>query len=345
MEAKLPEIWVLVDEVAGHNAQSIGVAEAMGLPFSKKKVVYNDKAKLPNFLKFNGFSAVDIKHSDNLSGNPDIIISCGRKLAPVALTIKNRAKKKGIKTFCCHIMWPGFWQFFGMGLVAVPSHDNLNFLLSNSKRIIRTIGSPNRINKEFLLQEFRIWGKTIGDLPSPKIVALVGGNSRKTTFSKGQAEILVDKITKLVAGLGASLLVTNSRRTDPAVTDFMKSELKKRIGRHYFFHDVHTSKANPFFAFLQLADIIIATGDSISMCSEACTTGKPLFIYSPDGNAPQKHRRFHTLLYTGGYAQELNSDSLKKILNNYPNISFAGKALNTSKQIAEEITKRVGKVT
>ncbi|MDX1950390.1 MAG: ELM1/GtrOC1 family putative glycosyltransferase [Rickettsiales bacterium] len=335
---RLPNIWVLTDEVAGHNAQSIGVAEALGLPFIKKKIIYNKKAKLPNFLICNDFSSVDSKKSDSLHGNPDIVISCGRKLAPVALAIKKRAKKAKIKTYTCHIMWCGLSKFFGFDLVALPSHDNINFLIAKNKRILKTIGAPNRINKDFLLQEYKIWGRTIGELPKPRIVVLIGGNSRKTNFTKYHSEILVNRVTNIVSELGASLLVTNSRRTNPELSDYIKAEFKHKIGRYYYFHDVHQSKANPFFAFLQLADCVITTGDSISMCSEACTIGKPVFIFSPDGNAPPKHRRFHELLYKGGYASEFNDDNIRKIISSKNlNSLNASKILNTASLIADRI--------
>ncbi len=335
---KIPNIWVLIDEVAGHNAQSIGVAEALGLPFIKKKIYYNKKAKLPNFLICDDFCSVDLKKSDSLHGNPDIVISCGRKLAPVALAIKKRSKKAGLKTYTCHIMWCGFSKFFGLDILAIPSHDNLSFLIANNKKIIRTIGAPNRINKDFLLQEYKIWGRTIGELPSPKIVVLIGGDSRKTSFTKNQSENLIDKLTYIVSELKASILVTNSRRTNPDISDYIKEELKHKIGRYYFFHDVHQSKANPYFAFLQLADCIITTGDSISMCSEACSTGKPVLIFSPDGNAPPKHRRFHELLYKGGFATEFNEDNIKKIITskNFNNL-YSPQTLNAANQIADKI--------
>lgn len=339
---RLPEIWVLVDEVAGHNAQAIGVAEALGMPFYKKKLIYNKKAKLPNFLKFSNFSSIDLKKSDNLTGNfPDIIISCGRKTAAIALAIKKGAKKAGKDCFACHIMWPGCFTSCGFDLVAVPSHDNLNFFQRKNKKVIRTIGSPNRITKSFLLQEYRIWDKTIGDLPSPKIALLIGGDSRKTSLTKDHAKYLINNVSSIVSHFNSSLLVTNSRRTNPEVSEFIKDEFKRKVGRYYYFHDVVQSKANPFFAFLQLADVVIVTGDSVSMCSEAASTGKPVYIFSPDGNAPQKHRRFHELLYKEKYAIEFNKSTVDKILReNNLNVFSVNKALNTSSFVAGEIRNR-----
>ena len=55
--------------------------------------------------------------------------------------------------------------------------------------------------------------------------------------------------------------------------------MKERLNAPYYFYDWHISHGvdNPFYGFLGLADIVIATGDSISMCSEVRATGKPVY--------------------------------------------------------------------
>ena len=46
---------------------------------------------------------------------------------------------------------------------------------------------------------------------------------------------------------------------------------------------------NPFQAFLGIADRIIVTGDSISMLSEACASGKPVLLFDIE-DGPQSMR-------------------------------------------------------
>ena len=41
------------------------------------------------------------------------------------------------------------------------------------------------------------------------------------------------------------------------------------------------------------------------MCSEACTTGKHVYVYAPENITPEKHQRFHQNLYEKGYAKPL----------------------------------------
>jgi len=47
---------------------------------------------------------------------------------------------------------------------------------------------------------------------------------------------------------------------------------------------------NPFFAFLGLADRVIVTADSVSMMTEACVTGRPVYLYDTgEGMTSMKH--------------------------------------------------------
>ncbi len=336
-----PEIWALVDGISGHDSQVLGIAEAMGIPFTKKKLAYNDKASRPNFLKLDGLNTIERKKSDMISEPwPDIVISCGRKSASVARSIKKRAKKSGKKTFAAHILWPGN-SIGEFNLVAAPLHDAIIWPLSKSKKLFRFLGSPNRITKEFLLNEYLIWARTIGELPKPRIAVLIGGDSKKTAFTEAHAKSLTESLVKLCAELKATVLVTTSRRTDQAVSGYMEDELKKRIGRYLHFHDFNKSKANPFYAFLQLADMIIVTGDSISMASESCSTGKPVYIFSPDGNASEKHKDFHDSLYASGFATKFHEQAVAQIIEfGMPEKNKADKPLNSAKDVADEIKRR-----
>ena len=65
---------------------------------------------------------------------------------------------------------------------------------------------------------------------------------------------------------------------------------------------------NPYLGYLALADYLIVTGDSISMASECCYTGKPVFIYAPDNITGDKHKLFHQILFDNDYAAKFSDD-------------------------------------
>src|SRR3990167_6542289 len=97
--------WTLTDEFPGMKSQVMGLAEALNLPTLHKTC----KRRWP--WGWLGLSwGTPLKHltatSDPLNPPwPDVVISCGRRSAPLALAIKKQTQGK---TFCVHIQNPLF---------------------------------------------------------------------------------------------------------------------------------------------------------------------------------------------------------------------------------------------
>ena len=106
---------------------------------------------------------------------------------------------------------------------------------------------------------------------------------------------------RLAAAAGGSVLLASSRRTGGEA----ETALAQAIAgpRHVFLWS--QGGDNPYTGYLALADAIVVTGDSTSMCTEACATGKPVYIYAPEGMVAPKHARLHAKLYELGLARPL----------------------------------------
>src|SRR6202008_277745 len=93
---------------------------------------------------------------------------------------------------------------------------------------------------------------------------------------------------------GAGLLVTPSRRTGAEGERILRERLAgvpATIG--------DGSGENPYFAFLALADAIVVTEDSVSMVTEAASTGKPVHVARLEGGS-RNFRRFHEAMAAAG---------------------------------------------
>ena len=90
--------------------------------------------------------------------------------------------------------------------------------------------------------------------------------------------------------MNASLLVTSSRRTGKENTDALKSAL---TGAPAFVWDGEGE--NPYFGILGLCDYLVVTADSVNMISEACASGRPVYIYDLPGGS-RKSARFRAAL-------------------------------------------------
>ena len=88
-------------------------------------------------------------------------------------------------------------------------------------------------------------------------------------------------------------------------------------------------KENPIMGFYVCSDLIVATADSVSMCSEACGTGTPVLLFKDETWLMGKHQRFATSLIANGYAQDIETQNA---LDFRPE-----KTLNPANEIAEKI--------
>lgn len=292
------KIWVLTDDRAGNNAQALGVAESTGFDAETKRVYYTKCAALPNFLR--GATTLGIARetlNEIKPPYPDFVIAAGRRAAPLARYIK---KKSAGKTKIVQLMFPGAAGLDDFDLVVLPTHDGFT---RERKNVVRYVGAPNRVTDEKLAAEKARRADVFEKIPSPRVALIVGGKTKNRPFTAAQAQELARLTNDFAQSLGnASVMVTTSRRTGEEQTKILRDSLQNCA----YFYKYGDAGENPYFALIAYADDIIVTGDSVSMCSEACAARAPVFIYAPDGFCAPKHARLHQELYRAGYAAPLN---------------------------------------
>ena len=316
-------IWVLADDRAGNNSQSLGVAEALGFETEIKQIRYTKWVKLPNCLRGASTIGIDKSSVERLKPPfPDFAIAAGRRAAPVLRWLK---KQSGGKTKIIQIMFAGNVGIKDFDLIVLPEHDGCKLIRPN---ILRVVGAPHRITPERLKSEREKWADAFKDLPVPKIALIVGGATKDKPFTPAMARDLAEKAVAFSKAVGGrSFLVTTSRRTGAEQEKILRETLPDP---KYFYGWGDTQNENPYFGFLACADYILVTGDSVSMCSEACAANAPVFIYAPQGSVGKKHALLHCQLYDGGYAQPLDGDANIK----------EHKPLNAAQVVADEIKRR-----
>jgi hypothetical protein len=119
------------------------------------------------------------------------------------------------------------------------------------------------------------WRGTLAALPRPWIAVLVGGSAVPFVFDVPGARRIAGQASELARSEGGSLLVSTSRRTPAGAARALSDALTVPA---YVHHWSAAGGPNPYLAFLALADAFIVTGDSASMLTEACSTGKRVWI-------------------------------------------------------------------
>ncbi len=261
----VPSLWIITEGLKGTENQCLGVAEMLGLnPIIKKVMLRQPWKLLSPYLGFETDRTFLTDSKESIaSPYPDILITGGRK----AIAASRYIKKKSLgKTFTLHILDPRISPKH-FDLVAIPEHDK-----TRGENVILTKATPNRISVR-TLQEGRQKFPEFGQLDSPRIAVLIGGNSKAYQFDKETAQTLIARLKTLQQTHNASLMITMSRRTPKDIAHMIRTSLGG--DKSYIWDEV---SENPYFGFLAWADMIIATSDSTSMLSEACTTGKPTYM-------------------------------------------------------------------
>jgi hypothetical protein len=112
-------------------------------------------------------------------------------------------------------------------------------------------------------------------LPKPYTGVIVGGNSGPYTLGVKAVESIIRRANRMAARRNGSLLISTSARTAKTVVQILKQSVSVP---HYLYQWRADGGANPYFGILALSDELIVTADSVSMLSEACATGKPVYM-------------------------------------------------------------------
>lgn len=311
-------IWVLLDNRMGSVGQARGIVQELGsdmVEIIEKNLEYSQWAGLPNFIR--GYSLLGVKNKNTLTQGkyPDLVISTSRRTAPVALYLK----KKNKKTILTQLMFPGNYGISKFAKVFLPKHDEGK---TNRDNFYFTVGSPHRICEKFLQEHREIWQPKFSHLPKPWTAVIIGGSIKGKPFALENAENMALEIKKLKERIGGSILVTDSRRTGSKAEQKIMDILKD-IPSYAFLWG--SKEVNPLMGYYACADNFVVSGDSVSMCCEACGTGKPVFIFEGKDWLTAKHLRFTKSLFDAKYASLLQTDCEafvpKKIL--YPSADIA----------------------
>lgn len=275
--------WIVTEGMVGTENQCLGVAAALGVAAEVKRIRLRQPWKaLSPFLGAETSCTFD----PPLAGPwPDLLLASGRKSIAASRYIK---KQSGGKTLTVQIQDPRIdpKQF---DIVAVPAHDP-----TRGDNVIVTDGAPNLITPQKLQAAKEKWADAFSSLPAPRIAVLIGGSSKAHKMTKDIARSVGEKLAQLARTQNAGLMITASRRTGEENIAALRAALD---GTNAYFWD--GTGDNPYHGMLAWADTIVVTSDSVSMLSDAGTTGKPVYMIPLEGGSA-RFDRFHVGLIGKG---------------------------------------------
>lgn len=283
----MTQCWVLTEGLIGTQNQCVALANAIGLIPEIKTVHLKQpwKTVTPWIRHFSPRTLAE--NSSPLRGPwPDLLIASGRKAIAAALWIKTQS---GNRTKLVIVQSPVI-KSRRFDLVIVPQHDNYR-----APNALQTDGALSVITPETLADAHAEWADRLGSYHTPRLAVLIGGTSRTHRFTDTIITHFIAQLMELAKT--HSLFITASRRTPAAYLAQVREALH---GPNILFWDGNGE--NPYRGFLAWADALIVTEDSVSMASEAISTGKPVYILKMDGES-RRFSRFHTNLINKHYAR------------------------------------------
>lgn len=281
--------WVVTDGKAGMESQCLGLAAALGLAPVMKRVALRAPWRqfTPHLRLFqrHGFAP----QSDALTPPwPDLLIATGRHSVAASLYVRDESRKEGRGTVTVQLQDPRISPEH-FDLVIAPRHDRLAGV-----NVVATKGALHRLSRRVLAEGAESLSPHLSGLPRPYVGFLIGGTNSVYRLTPSRMKEIAAQLASAAREMKGSLLITPSRRTEADAIAVLKQEI---AGMPHFLWD--GGGDNPYFGILGLADFLVVTADSVNMVSEACATGKPVYVAALKGGS-RKFRRFHRLMRKDG---------------------------------------------
>ncbi|KAK8715573.1 hypothetical protein V6N13_042904 [Hibiscus sabdariffa] len=218
---------------------------------------------------------------------PLLVIASGRDTISVASSIKRLATDNA---FVVQIQHPRS-RLNRFDLVVTPQHDYYP-LTPHARRqipwflrpwitprrppdrhVVLTVGALHLADSAALRSAASVWQDELAPLAKPLLVVNIGGPTSSCQYGVDLAKQLTAMLQNVLWSCG-SIRISFSRRTPEKVSKILLEEFSSNPKVYIW----DGEGPNPHMGHLAWADAFVITADSVSMLSEACTTGKPVYV-------------------------------------------------------------------
>ncbi|KAL0910471.1 hypothetical protein M5K25_021456 [Dendrobium thyrsiflorum] len=273
-----------------------------------------------------------------------LVVASGWDTASISASIKRLAPQN---VFVIQIQHPRY-RLDRFDLVVTPQHDyhaltpqgklEIPRLLRRwitpreppGRNVVVTLGALHMADSAALRIAASEWHDELAPLPKPLIVVNIGGPTRHCRYGADLAIQLAGSLHNVLPFCG-SVRISFSRRTPQKISDIILREL----GDDPKVYVWDGKGSNPHMGHLAWADAFVITADSISMLSEACSTGKPVYVIGAE-RCTWKFSSFHKMLREKGLVRPFTGlEDVSKFWS-YPPLNDAAEvALRVRDALAE----------
>ncbi|KNA08058.1 hypothetical protein SOVF_166120 [Spinacia oleracea] len=251
---------------------------------------------------------ISMAHKTFEKDGPLLVVASGRDTISVASSIRRLASDY---VFVVQIQHPRT-RLDRFDMVITPRHDYYpltpqaqeqipKFLRPwitprepPGRNVVLTVGALHQIDSAALRSAAKTWHDEFASLSRPLLVVNLGGPTSHCRYGADLARQLVVYLQNILLSCG-TVRISFSRRTPEKVSKI----IVKEFGNHPKVFIWDGEEPNPHLGHLAWADAFVITADSISMLSEACSTGKPVYVIGSE-RCKWKFADFHNTLKERG---------------------------------------------
>lgn len=259
----------------------------------------------------------------------DVVISCGSGAEQLNLYAK---RLNGAKSAV--IMKPGLpMKLFDA--VLAPRHDKIK----KSGNLYVTKHALAFASTEEIRGHVSALAAELGLNGSHRRVGvLMGGDTDRMKVDDVAFEKLVESMRKTAQDSGVDFLVTSSRRTSSQAEGVLKKAFAGNARCPLLVIANETNRPNVVEAILGLSDVILVSLESVSMISQAISSGKTVIVFNvfKQSDTKPKFRRFMADLLNEEKILPADADNIEEVLKQ----AFGRSPVKESADSSDETTMR-----
>ncbi|KAG6744012.1 hypothetical protein POTOM_052716 [Populus tomentosa] len=276
---------------------------------------------------------------------PLLVVASGRDTISVSSSIRQLAPEN---VFVVQIQHPRL-NLNRFDLVIAPCHDyypltpeaqeQIPWFLRSwitpleppDSNVVLTVGALHQADSAALRTAASLWHDELALLPKPMLVVNIGGPTRNCQYGEDLAKQLTEMLRNVLWSCG-SLRISFSRRTPEKVSKILLKEFSANPKVYIW----DGRGPNPHMGHLAWADAFVITADSVSMLSEACSTGKPVFVVGAE-RCTWKFAEFQKILHERGVVRPFTGKEDISETWSYPPLNDSAEAAS---RVIEAVSKR-----
>ncbi len=218
------------------------------------------------------FALTGESYNDLMTKYADVVISAGSAVSGVnrIFAIENNAKN-------AVVMKPSFLGASKFSMVVIPEHDRG---LIKGKNVIVSEIVPNMIDKESMERSAERILPLTKNAGKPRIGVLLGGDNADFALTTEITESISRALIEASERIDAEILFTSSRRTPEAQLEMLKEKLVSSGRCKLFISANNNNITGAVPGILGLSDIVVVSGESASMVSEAVASNGKVCVFS-----------------------------------------------------------------